>query len=108
MIDTGFPDHQGQNQTSETVERVFHKSNLEIAEMIGCLDIPIRVTGSQTRFQYRLQHMAHGQELFRTAPDLKLQDAFTRPWLPVLLHLMHSRCALLFDEYLKLGTNAVS
>jgi hypothetical protein len=52
--------------------------------------------------------MDHGQELFRTAPDLKLQDAFTRPLEPVLSDSMRreARCCLT-NDYLKLGTNIV-
>jgi hypothetical protein len=42
--------------------------------------------------------MVRGQELFPTAPDLKLHDTVTRPSMPVLTDLMHSRGAALFDR----------
>jgi hypothetical protein len=58
------------------------------------------VFASQTFLEYRLQQMAHGQKLFRTAPDWKLQDAFTGASLLVLSDLMHSRVAGLFDQRL--------
>jgi hypothetical protein len=91
------------------VERAFDKSNLETSEIAGRLDIPIRVAASQTLFEYRLQRMADGQELFLTAPDLKLPDAFTRPSVLILADLMHSRGAGLFDQQLsELGINIVS
>jgi hypothetical protein len=75
--DSGFPDHRRQNRTSETVERIFDKSNFKTAQISWHLDIPIPVLASQAFFEYRLQQIAHGQELFWAAPDLKLQDAFT-------------------------------
>jgi hypothetical protein len=109
MIDPGFPDHRRQNRASETVERAFGKCNLETAEIAGRLDIPNRVAASQKFFEYRLQRMADGQELFLTAPDLKLPDAFTRPSVLILADLMHSQSAgYLTSDYLKLGINIVS
>jgi hypothetical protein len=80
------------------VERVFDKSNFETAEIAGRLDMPIRVIASQAFLEHRLQRMAHDPGVFWTAPDLKLQNAFTRPSLPVLSDLMPSRGAELFDQ----------
>jgi hypothetical protein len=82
------------------VERVFDKSNLETAKIPGCMDMQIRAIASQNFSEYRLPQMAHGQELFWTAPDLKLQDAFTRPSMLVLLDLMRSRGAVPFHQRL--------
>jgi hypothetical protein len=77
MIDPGFPDHRRQNRASETVERVFDKSFFETTEITGRLDIPLRLIASQIFFEDRFERMVHGQERFRTAPDLKIQNAFT-------------------------------
>jgi hypothetical protein len=82
------------------VKRVFDKANFETAEIAGGLDIPVRAIDSQTFFEYHLQQTDHGQELFPRTPDLNLQDAFTRPSVPVLSDLTGGRDAVLFDQQL--------
>jgi hypothetical protein len=81
-------------------ENVLKKSNVETTEVAGHLDIPIRAIAAQTFVEYCLQQMARGQELFRTAPDLKLYDAFTPRSVLVLSDLMYSRGAALFGQRL--------
>jgi hypothetical protein len=64
------------------------------------VDIPIRVRTSQTFLEYRRKQAAHEQELFRAAPDLKLQNAFMGPSGPVLSDLMPSGGSVLFNQRL--------
>jgi hypothetical protein len=49
--------------------------------------------------------MAHGQELFQSGPDLKLDDVFTRPWVPVSSELMRSQGEMPSDQRLSESGN---
>jgi hypothetical protein len=92
------PRSPGRDGTSETLENGLKKSNVENAEVAGVWRFQFELLPPKHLFEYRLEQMIHGQELFPTAPDLKLHDTFTRPSVPVLTDLMHSRGAALFDR----------
>jgi hypothetical protein len=96
--DPGVPDHRRQERTSETRESVSKKSNIGTAEIAGRLNIPIRVVASLAFFEYHPQQMAHGQELCRADPDLKLHHAFRRSSVPVFSDSMRSRGAAFFEQ----------
>jgi hypothetical protein len=96
--DPRFADHRRQDRTSETVKKVLDESNLEIAEVVRHWEISIRVIASTIFFECRVRQMSHGQEVFRTAFDLKLQDAFTRPSVSVLPDLLCRQRATPFNQ----------
>jgi hypothetical protein len=82
------------------VKKIFDKSNLETAEAARRLEISIRFVAHQSFFKYRAKQTAHGKQLFRNIPRLKLLDVFTRSLVFAVSDLMRRRRAVFFGQQL--------